>query len=507
MTTAIDGKLLSRNWALNLGGQVLPLFAALITIPYLVSRLGSERFGMLSIAWVVLGFSSILDLGLGRATTKFVAEHLGLGDRDNLPRLLAASLTAQCLLGLAASLLGALAVPMVVDNVLKISPRLLREAKAALFILTGSLPLLVVANTFRGALEAAQRFDLVNSVRAPANIAVFVLPSLAASLGWHLPGMIALLGSLWTAVAVAYLGCCLRVFPFLRASFSLDWKLLPSLIRYGGWVQISNLLNPLLSYLDRIFIASLVSMSALGYYTAAFDGINRAWILPGTLSATLFPAFTALQARGSASRVEELCARACKSVLLALGPALILVIAFAREILQWWLGAEYAAKSAAPLQILAVGMLFNAVAILPFSLLQSIGRPDLTAKFHLLELAPYLAAVYFLVVHWGISGAAGAWTLRVAADCILLIAASVRLKLLSWHVLVEQGIARTLAALCVFAALLFPCVVGQSQLFQLGTASVLLSGLAILAWRFVLDGTERSLIAALAGQLRIARSK
>src|SRR5436309_4353959 len=85
------------------------------------------------------------------------------------------------------------------------------------------------------------------------------------------------------------------------------------------------------------------------------------------------------------SRVEELCARACKSVLLALGPALILVIAFAREILQWWLGAEYAAKSAAPLQILAVGMLFNAVAILPFSLLQSIGRPDLTAKFHLLE--------------------------------------------------------------------------------------------------------------------------
>ena len=53
-----------------------------------------------------------------------------------------------------AAALGALAVPMVVDNVLKISPRLLREAKAALFILAGSVPLLVVANTFRGALEA-----------------------------------------------------------------------------------------------------------------------------------------------------------------------------------------------------------------------------------------------------------------------------------------------------------------------------------------------------------------
>ena len=68
---------------LNLLGQVLPAAAALVTIPFLVRGLGTERFGILSIAWVVLGSSGIFDLGLGRATTKFVAGSLGRGEHGS----------------------------------------------------------------------------------------------------------------------------------------------------------------------------------------------------------------------------------------------------------------------------------------------------------------------------------------------------------------------------------------------------------------------------------------
>lgn len=72
----IQSGLLARNTAMNLVGQVIPLLVGLATIPYVVRGLGADGFGILSIAWVLLGYFSLFDLGLGRATIKFVAEVL-----------------------------------------------------------------------------------------------------------------------------------------------------------------------------------------------------------------------------------------------------------------------------------------------------------------------------------------------------------------------------------------------------------------------------------------------
>jgi hypothetical protein len=57
---------------------------------------------------------------------------------------------------------------------------------------------------------------------------------------------------------------------------------------------------------------------------------------------------------------------------------------------------------------------------LPFALVQSAGRADITGKQHFLEMPFYLAAVLYLIVHFGIVGTAVAWLLRSASDCILL---------------------------------------------------------------------------------------
>jgi len=69
-TPQIHGTLLARNTLLNLLGQVIPLLIGLATIPYIVRGLGTERFGVLAIAWVLRGYFSLLDLGLGQAASQ-----------------------------------------------------------------------------------------------------------------------------------------------------------------------------------------------------------------------------------------------------------------------------------------------------------------------------------------------------------------------------------------------------------------------------------------------------
>ena len=56
-----NGKLLTTNVVKNLLGQVLPLLVALISIPMLIKDMGTERFGVLTIAWIVTGYFSIFD--------------------------------------------------------------------------------------------------------------------------------------------------------------------------------------------------------------------------------------------------------------------------------------------------------------------------------------------------------------------------------------------------------------------------------------------------------------
>ena len=81
----IKGSLLAKNTVLNFIGQVVPLFVAVIAIPFIIRGLGADRFGILSLAWIIIGYFSIINLGLGRATTKFVAEALGKDEIEKIP--------------------------------------------------------------------------------------------------------------------------------------------------------------------------------------------------------------------------------------------------------------------------------------------------------------------------------------------------------------------------------------------------------------------------------------
>ena len=61
-----SGSLLARNTIWNLVGQVAPMCVALFAIPVLIRHIGTDRFAILTIAWMVVGYFSLFDLGLGR---------------------------------------------------------------------------------------------------------------------------------------------------------------------------------------------------------------------------------------------------------------------------------------------------------------------------------------------------------------------------------------------------------------------------------------------------------
>ena len=84
----LNGRLLAASALWSLAAQVIPAIAGVAAIPFIVRGLGVERFGVLTLAWVVIGYFSLFDLGLGRAITKFAAELLPTAARADIDRLL-----------------------------------------------------------------------------------------------------------------------------------------------------------------------------------------------------------------------------------------------------------------------------------------------------------------------------------------------------------------------------------------------------------------------------------
>jgi len=488
----VGGKILARNTVLNIIGQVVPLLVGFATTPYVIRHLGPDRFGILSLAWMVVGYFALFDLGIGPATTKFVAELLGKGDVEKLPAVVWTALATQSTMGLVAGVLLAASSPALVNHVFKMPPALRSDARWVFLILAVSFPINFASGSLRGVLAAFQRFDLANAIGVPATALWYLIPAAALAFGLDLPGIVLLLVISRVMALGAHFLFCQRLCPALARDRAFNRSLVGPLLGFGGWVTLSAAINPILGYLERFLIGALIAVAAVGFYTPPYMISSRLAIIPGSLTAALFPAFSASAGRGDGAWIKNALLRSLKCLILIVGPAVLLLIFFARPFLTLWLGPKFAAEGTLVLQILAAGALVNSLAYVPLSLLQGVGRPDLAAKVYLLEVPLYVVAAWFLVGRFGLPGAALAFALRVSLDFLLLIVAACWVTRTSPRLLAAKDILAGVAALAALAVG-FSALWNWSQavLADAFFAVLLTAGFLLAAWRFVLDVEER----------------
>ncbi len=421
-----SGQHLTRNVFWNLLGAGAPILVAIVAIPMLIDGMGLARFGVLTIAWMVVGYFSLFDFGLGRALTKLVAEKLGDEQSKEVPSIIWTAMLLMAALGVLGAVVVAVISPWLVTDVLNIPMELQFETLVAFYLLATSLPIVISAAGLRGILEAHQRFGLINAVRIPLGAFTFLGPVVVLSFSNSLIPVVAVLVAARLVSWFAYMFLCMHVEPDLRTSASINRVMVKPLISFGGWMTVSNIVSPLMVYLDRFLIGAVLSMAAVSYYATPYEVVTRLLIIPGALMGVMFPAFAAALAYDR-NRATHLYARTINYIFLSLFPVVLIIVTFAHEGLDLWLGSDFANNSYLVLQLLAIGVFLNSLASAPFGLVQSAGRPDLTAKLHMIELPFYLLILWWLLNAYGIVGVAIAWVLRVAVDTIILFILANRL--------------------------------------------------------------------------------
>jgi len=488
------GRRLAWNSSLNVLGHAAPFLVAFLAVPVLLHALGTERFGILSLGWAVIGYFGYFDLGLGRALTRLVSERLAGSDRDALDALVWTAFRLLLLLGLFGWLVAFLITPWLVSHGLGISPALQDEAKWGFYVLAAAVPATVLTSGLRGLLEAYQRFDLVNAARVPLGILNYAAPLAALPFTRNLAVVLMVLLASRVFGVVVHLALCFVVQPSLRKGILGPSSAIGPLVRSGGWFTVSTVVSPLMGTLDRFLIGAIISAAAVAYYAAPYELVSKLLVVPGAVASALFPAFAAT-AGGTPEAAEKLFDRGVRLIGVALFPLVLLVTTFAGEGLRLWMGPDVASQSSRVLQVLAIGVFCNGLAQVPFYLIQGAGRPSVAARLHLVELPLYLVLAWLLIARFGIAGAAIAWTIRVAVDGLVLFLLAHR----------ERGTSRgrlrprlqvTLAAA---VAVLGVSLLLSDQPIGLRVAFVFVATVAFgtVAWRALMDRDERRAVVQL----------
>jgi O-antigen/teichoic acid export membrane protein len=488
------------NALLNFLGLAVPLALAFFIVPVAALNLSPARFGLLGLAWAVTEYLTLFDLGLGRALVRFVADAVHQRS-PKLSEIVSLSMAAQLAAGLVGGALFVLAAPLLVRGVFKVSPALAGEALGVFQVVGLSVPVVLLMAGQRAVLEGAQRFDLGASLKMVGSVAALTIPAIGAVLGVSLPMIMVyvllsrLVVCLFYAISIRY------ALPQLRWIYSRDWALLRRLVSFGGWVLVSNTINPLLVYFDRFALSSIAGLAATGFYTAPYEGVVRLLLIPVSLFGSLLPALTAKEAAQDETRFIQLASSSERVLAPVMALPLAVVFVFAPEILRVWLGPQYAAQAATALRWLAAGVFANSLANPLFVMLYAKNRPDLPARFHLLELAIHIPLTIYLIGIFGIAGAASAWAARATLDLCLLLWGATRVSGAPASALLGGRILRTTTSMVLLAAgLSVSKILGTMSVFA-GVLGVVAASIAFVAasWWWLLGDAERAAIAGTMG--------
>lgn len=406
-----------KNTTYNLIGTILPLGISLITIPIYIDVIGESRYGVLAIAWLLLGYFGLFDLGLGRATAQRIAM-LANGNSAEKAETFWTALAMNSGLGLLGGVLMWLMASYFFGNHFKVEEALKPEIQSAILWLALAVPVATMSGVFTGTLQGCSRFLELNVISVSSSILLQTVPLGVAvlygpDLKWLIPS--AIFTRFFISI-VMFQRCYSTVVKGFAPKISK--ALSRKLLKFGGWVTVSSVIGPMMVILDRFAIGALLGAKFVTFYTVPFQLSQRTNVIPVALSSALFPRLAQAEMDKDRSKLAN---KAIKSLAVVMTPLLLLGVFSIDWFLSVWIGNDFANQAGQVGQIILLGFWMNAIAQIPYALLQASGRPDIVAKCHLAEVLPYFILLYFGLQFFGIAGAAVAFTVRATGDTLLLL--------------------------------------------------------------------------------------
>jgi len=392
------------SWLVTITGVLIGFFLN----PFIVRRLGEERYGIWALVFAMLDYLWFFDLGFNTAVTNFIARFQAQGNTKKINEVIN---TALCYFSAVAVvlMLGAVAVSQSVGWFFPNVQPVFQKDFSLLLLITGvGWGGFVTMHIFASCLDAFQRFDLTSRSWTTATLLRSSSWVVLLWLGYGLVemGIVAVIAQ---AVAhVMNIHYFRRVFPELRISPALaSRKMIREMIDYGIPSFFANTSTLMLYQAAPLCIGRFQNMAGVGYFTlpmrllqAAVDAVSRVGIITRSNTAER-------EASGRGDSVLALGIHSNRYCFTLFTPLVLFLLIYGRELIRIWITPSYAENSYPVLQVTAPAIaLVLAGQFNSSSILFGLGIHKRYAHGLMVEAGLMVAGLLVVVPRWGIVGAA-----------------------------------------------------------------------------------------------------
>lgn len=385
--------------------KIAALVSGMLYFALILRWLGPTNYGILTLALAITGFAAISTGNFEVFLERYAAEYEARGRFDLLFRAHGIAVALKVGLGILATFI-----------VLALVPHLVVQFNVTeLAVLVPILIYTVTSDglytTGRSLLFGMQRYEWVSGLSLLFHFAKTVLVGV---LWWSQQGLVGMavgLTILTVAQALLFSGVAwwqaMRIArrpvqapaadepdpPMLRQMFGYCMPLLGARAAFLSGQNLSKLL-----------LAKVMDATQLGYFTFAFQTIERFVELAHTIPSTLLPSLTHLVAREERERLGYIFDQAFRLVQVAACAVAWCVFAFAPE-LTLWVGSPLFLPSLGMLQVLALVPIARTAQQPLTMLFQAMRRPGFVFTLAMVKLAVELSCYLIIVPRMGGLGA------------------------------------------------------------------------------------------------------
>lgn len=413
-----------RNISWNFLGYALPVLVAILMIPVLLRHTGLERFGVLSLIIVIIGSITIFDFGITRSVTNSVRKYL---DEQNAPSMLTVIKTGWFIITVVILLVSVLfwvESKWIALHLFNVTTQEIRdEVSGAMEIIAFSLPFVIAQTVFVGVMEAFGAFKKISIGKAPFSVLMYLVPVI---ISFYTPSLF------WLTLSLCVLRCIMavafyammsseirKVTPASVFSVPMTKEITLELVKYGGWISVGNIIAPIILYIDRFFVASIVGAAAFAYYTTPYDVVSRVAIVTVSACGVLFPVLVSkisTDVRSANSYFNKV----VLGIFAVLVVPAVAGIFLSKWFLSVWISPDFAEHSWMIFSLFLVGYLLHGLVQPAFIWIQACGKPWIMALSMVIDLMLYVIYLPWMTHKYGIIGAAIAWNIRVALGLVVL---------------------------------------------------------------------------------------
>lgn len=459
---------LTRNTLFNIGGRICEAMVSLVLMYYIYTRVGLAYSGLWGLVGAAIGYVSLVDLGLGSAYGKFIAEYNARRDREGISSVVSTGLAFYATLGIVVVTAGWPCVDTLMmwmasrrgaDGMPLHDPVFVADMR---FLLFGALLLFAASNCvapFSAVQTGLQRMGVTNVISTVLAFGKAGATVVFLELGFGVRGLLYANAVVFIGFAAATIVSAFVLAPGLRiAPRYLRGRTFRTLLGFGWRTQVGRLANLVTFDTDILVIGfALQQFDRLGLYKFGVELANKMRQIPVMLLGAILPAAADLDARAEHERLQRLYVLSTKYVSVLLVPLAAFTVGAAGPLMRTWLGSGFE-TSAWVLRIIAAGYIANVFAGPGISVALGMGRADLQMYSGILAMIINIALTVVLYMWIGFYG------IPIATAASLFITTG-------WFIVVMKSVIGVSAGTLLRGTLLWPacaslpgflvCVIGD----------------------------------------------